>query len=167
MAYSRSELIKSALTADQVVRMYGFEPNRAGFIPCPFHADKTGSLKIYPGARGWHCFGCGEGGDVIDFVRRLLNISFVEAMDRLNTDFRLGFGNERQAPAELARLRRETEDKARRAARYAAEYDHHSAEHRRLLAAKKAGYDHPDYSEALRRLPIIENWFDTHPFPGR
>lgn len=57
---------------DEVARHYGFEPNRAGFMRCPFHqGDHTASLKIYAGDRGWHCFGCNSGGSVIDFVMRL------------------------------------------------------------------------------------------------
>ena len=37
---------------------------------CPFHPDKTPSFTIYDGETKWKCFGCGEGGDVLDFVRR-------------------------------------------------------------------------------------------------
>jgi hypothetical protein len=59
-------------------------PNRAGFILCPFIQEKTPSLKIYPDNR-WYCFGaCGEGGDVIDFIRKLRNLNFIEAIKFLN-----------------------------------------------------------------------------------
>ena len=62
--------IKEHLTARQVVELYGFHPDRGGYIQCPFHAgDNHGSLKVYDGDKsGWHCFGCGAGGSVIDFV---------------------------------------------------------------------------------------------------
>ena len=73
---------------DEVVRHYGFEPNRAGFMRCPFHqGDHTASLKIYAGDRGWHCFGCNSGGSVIDFVMRLYDINFRQAVLRLDLDF--------------------------------------------------------------------------------
>ena len=58
--------IKEHLTARQVVALYGFHPDRGGYIQCPFHAvDNHGSLKVYDGDKsGWHCFGCGAGGSV-------------------------------------------------------------------------------------------------------
>lgn len=70
--------------------MYGLKPNRAGFICCPFHGERTPSLKLYPNNRGWYCFGCQTGGDVIKFVELYFKCSFIEACKRLNADFCLG-----------------------------------------------------------------------------
>lgn len=71
--------------------MYGFQPNHAGFIPCPFHqGDRTASLKLYPGAKGWHCFGCNRGGSVVDFVAELFSLTPLDSVRKLNADFRLG-----------------------------------------------------------------------------
>lgn len=81
--------LKRMLPMEEVARHYGFEPNRSGFICCPFHGEKTASLKIYPGDRGWHCFGCGEGGDVIRFVMKLFGLTFPQALTRLKFDFGL------------------------------------------------------------------------------
>lgn len=81
-----------------VARYYGYTPNRAGYIPCPFHPDKTASLKLYSGGRGWYCFGCKKGGTVIDFAARLLNLSPLEAVKRLKTDFHLGLDLEYKEP---------------------------------------------------------------------
>ena len=50
---------------------------------CPFHDEKTPSLHIRPHIGRWHCFGCGEGGDVISFVERIEHVSFVEAVEIL------------------------------------------------------------------------------------
>lgn len=47
--------------------------------PCPFHADERPSLVVYPHNESYFCFGCGAGGDVIDFVARLHGIGFREA----------------------------------------------------------------------------------------
>ena len=71
--------IRQAVSMDTVLAWYGFKPNRAGFIPCPFHEDKTPSLKVYPGDRGWHCFSCDTGGSVIDLVMRMEGMTFSEA----------------------------------------------------------------------------------------
>jgi len=49
---------------------------------CPFHDEKTPSFHVNPG-RGFHCFGCGEGGDVIAFVQKIEGLGFVEAVERL------------------------------------------------------------------------------------
>lgn len=82
--------VKQRLTMDEVARFYGYQPNRAGFIRCPFHHDKTASLKLYPGTRGFHCFGCGKGGSVIDFVSELYGLDPLGAVRQINNDFRLG-----------------------------------------------------------------------------
>lgn len=50
---------------------------------CPFHQEKTPSFTVEPTKGVWHCFGCGEGGDAIDFLRKQESLSFVEATERL------------------------------------------------------------------------------------
>ncbi|WP_193107285.1 DNA primase [Brachybacterium sp. FME24] len=50
---------------------------------CPFHDEKTPSFNIRPQLGHWHCFGCGEGGDVIAFVQKINHLSFVEAVEML------------------------------------------------------------------------------------
>ncbi len=47
---------------------------------CPFHGDTRPSLVVYPANRSYYCFGCGAGGDVIDFVSRLHRVDFREAV---------------------------------------------------------------------------------------
>ena len=161
---SRSDAIKEAVTMEQVAKLYGYALTPAGFIKCPFHDDKTASIKVYPGNRGWHCFGCHSGGDVIDFVSRLFNVPFQGALDRLNTDFRLGLGKTSPAPKELAERRKEAERRAARLEAYRQNYDKKCVQFRRLWLAKKAGYKHPYYAEACRNLDTLEYWFDTHPW---
>ncbi|MBI3944754.1 MAG: DNA primase [Armatimonadetes bacterium] len=50
---------------------------------CPFHAEKTPSFNVLPERQIWRCFGCGVGGDVFSFLRRIDGLSFVEAVERL------------------------------------------------------------------------------------
>ena len=83
-------IIKSTVNLRDAVKKYGFEPNRAGFICCPFHHEKTPSLKIYSNGRGWVCFGCHAGGTLIDFVSKLFNLSLTETIARIDSDFALG-----------------------------------------------------------------------------
>ena len=82
--------IRQQLTMREVAELYGFTPDRNGFIKCPFHSgDNHGSLKLYPEDRGWHCFGCNAGGSVIDFVMKLFDLTFQQAVLRLDNDFGL------------------------------------------------------------------------------
>ena len=50
---------------------------------CPFHDERTPSFNVRPQLGLWHCFGCGEGGDVIAFVERIDHLSFTEAVEYL------------------------------------------------------------------------------------
>ena len=50
---------------------------------CPFHDEKSPSFNIRPAVGAWHCFGCGEGGDVISFVQKVEHLTFAEAVERL------------------------------------------------------------------------------------
>lgn len=50
---------------------------------CPFHSEKTGSFTVYPDTQSFYCFGCGAGGDVIGFIRRIENLDYVEAVKLL------------------------------------------------------------------------------------
>lgn len=71
----------------EVARFYGYEPNRAGFLCCPFHGEKTPSLKLYE--KRWHCFGCQAHGDALDFAGKLFGLSAPDALRKLNADFGL------------------------------------------------------------------------------
>ena len=69
---------------------------------CPFHSERTPSFHVHPDRGFFKCFGCGAGGDVIDFVRQLENLSFPDAARVLAR--RAGIELEAETPA-AARLR--------------------------------------------------------------
>lgn len=50
---------------------------------CPFHNEKTPSFTVYPDTQSFYCFGCGAGGEMISFVRRIENIDYIEAVKSL------------------------------------------------------------------------------------
>ena len=58
------------------------QPNRSGFIQCPFHkGDREASMKIYD--KDFNCFGCGANGDIFTFAEMFYGISFKEAFRML------------------------------------------------------------------------------------
>lgn len=72
-----SEEIKKTYSMRDVLLRYGFRPNRSEFIRCPFHEEKTASMKIYKDS--YYCFGCGAHGDIFEFVQAMDHLSFREA----------------------------------------------------------------------------------------
>lgn len=161
--------IKRALPARDVLEHYGFHPSRTGFLQCPFHqGDKHGSLKVYDGERGWHCFGCGRGGSVIDFVMELFGIGFREACLRLNEEFHLGLSDRKPSRAEVSALLRARQEAEARREREAEEYRQVAEEHRYWWEVLKYfDFPHPLWCEAVKRQPYLEDWLDEHLGAGR
>ena len=54
---------------------------------CPFHNEKTPSFSVSESKQFYHCFGCGEDGDVIDFTAKFFNLTLPEAAEKLAADF--------------------------------------------------------------------------------
>ncbi len=65
------EAVKQSVTTRQAAEHYGIHVGRNGMACCPFHHDKTPSMKL---DRRYHCFGCGADGDVIDFAAALYRL---------------------------------------------------------------------------------------------
>lgn len=88
MAYPESFLQELAEKNDivDVVSDYVKLSKRSGqslFGLCPFHSEKTPSFSVSPGKQIYHCFGCGKGGSVINFIMEIENLSFPEAVEFL------------------------------------------------------------------------------------
>jgi DNA primase catalytic core len=61
--------IKQRLSIQAVLKHYNLQPDRNNMLKCPFHADDTASMKVYPNTNTFNCFGCGKNGDVIEFIQ--------------------------------------------------------------------------------------------------
>lgn len=72
--------IKQRLSIQVALKHYGLQPDRNGMLKCPFHADDTASMKIYPQTNTFNCFGCGKNGDIIEFIQLKENCSKHEAI---------------------------------------------------------------------------------------
>lgn len=83
-----ADIVRADVATAQVAALYGYQPNRGGYICCPFHGEKTASLKLH--RSGWYCYGCGVGGSVIDFVMRHDGCTFYDAVKAIDTHMNLG-----------------------------------------------------------------------------
>lgn len=86
------EEVKTRVNIADVIGEYvSLRPASAGSLKglCPFHDEKSPSFNVRPAQGFYHCFGCGEGGDVYKFIQQLDQLSFTEAVEKLAT--RIGF----------------------------------------------------------------------------
>lgn len=83
------DAVKDELNARRVVEAYGIHVLHNGMCCCPFHGDKNSSMKVDD--KRFHCFGCGEDGDVIQFVARYFDLSRYEAAKKLAEDFSVSY----------------------------------------------------------------------------
>lgn len=82
--------IKDIYSMSDIVERYGLHPNRAGFIPCPFHSgDRQASLKVYD--KDFHCHACGAHGDIFTFVERMDDLTFRDAFESLGGGYEQSF----------------------------------------------------------------------------
>ena len=82
------QAVKHSVTTRQAAEYYQLRVNRAGFVACPFHNDRTPSMKV---DTRFHCFGCGADGDVIDFAARLHGLDAKPAAEKLALDFHIPY----------------------------------------------------------------------------
>lgn len=169
--FKHTDVIKSRINMIDVCKIYGFNIQRGNFICCPFHNEKTPSLKLYDGDRGYYCFGCGEHGSVIDFTMRYFGLDFQSAISKLNDDFCLGLpiGQriDRRKQIEMGRIAFERKRKAeqQQKERQQIEDDYWTAfDEWKRLDDNKRNYApktpteplHPLFAEALKNIAGAE-----------
>ena len=161
MAENVFEAVKQSVSTREAAEFYGIKVRRNGMACCPFHDDKNPSMKV---DQRFHCFGCGEDGDVIDFTAKLFDLSSKEAAEKLAQDFGLIYDS--QAPPRRRYVRQKTEaqkfrEDRQRCYRVLSDYYH-------LL--KKWGIDHsprtpeeephPRFVEAIQKKTYVEYLLD-------
>ena len=104
MAENVFEAVKQSVSTRDAAEFYGIKVSRNGMACCPFHDDKNPSMKV---DQRFHCFGCGEDGDVIDFTAKLFDLSPKEAAEKLAQDFGLIYDS--QAPPRRRYVRQKNE----------------------------------------------------------
>lgn len=147
--------IKNALGMQQVARYYGCMIDRKGNCICPFHNDKHPSMKIYPHNKGYYCFSCGNGGDVIKFVARLYGMDNESAARKLIEDFALPIKTEGLSYREQRERERKVSERRKLDAfvRYAAGILNL---YRVCLCEASRDPDNMHFAEALQELSIVD-----------
>ena len=154
------EEIAESVSMRDVLAKYGLAPNRAGFIRCPFHNERTASMKIYP--KDFHCFGCGAHGDVFDFVERYENLSFRDAFLALGGTYEDRRGEKaadrmhriRDQKAEAKRRVRERQQAIKEARRKATQADQRVGDLFQVLQQAEPFSD--EYCQAAREYEYAE-----------
>ena len=103
--------LKARVTVPQAAAHYGVKVDRSGMCCCPFHPDKTPSMKINESY--YYCFGCHSTGDVIDFTARLFNLSPLDAARKLASDFGIDPNTPASAAVALPRAQQEESPRVR------------------------------------------------------
>lgn len=102
--------IKNLITMQDIINKYGIK-HKGNMYNCPFHKDQNASAKFY--RNSFYCFSCNRTGDLIQFVQLLYNLTFQEAMQKINVDFGLGLDNntkiDKNKILEIERRRKEEE----------------------------------------------------------
>ena len=98
------EVVKENVTARQAAEAYGLKVGRTGMACCPFHSDKSPSMKL---DERYYCFGCGVTGDAVDLTAKLFGIGLREAAVKLAEAFGLNYDS-RQKPSVRPRIREPT-----------------------------------------------------------
>ena len=78
--------VKEAVSCRDAASFYGIKVGGSGLCHCPFHNDNTPSMKV---DIRYYCFGCGETGDVIDFIGKLYSLRPYDAAKKIADDFRI------------------------------------------------------------------------------
>jgi DNA primase len=109
---------------------------------CPFHGEKSASFGVSATKNVWHCFGCGEGGNLFQFLNRIDSLNFVEAVEKLaaRVGYTLNYEEGGTGSPELSVRARVLEANAAAAKFFASKLDDAEAEPGRLFLQSR-GFD--------------------------
>ena len=160
------DTVKAAVHPRMAAERYGLPIQQGSMTRCPFHADRTPSMKLNEDY--FYCFGCGAHGDVIDLVVKLFNLSSYDAAKKLADDF----GIDPDKPPAAAALRKTKyplaktfQNETLHCQRILCDYLH-LLEHWKVQYAPKTPEDTLDdrFVEACQMLDYIEDLTDILTF---
>lgn len=85
-----TEIIRSSVSALELGKALGLNPDGDGRCRCPVHGGRNKNLKLYTGDKGFYCFKCHVAGDSIKLVQEVTHCDFPEAIATINSMFHLG-----------------------------------------------------------------------------
>lgn len=156
------DIVRENLTARNVAEYYGLKVNRKGMSCCPFHDDKTPSMKI---DQRYYCFGCGEKGDAVDYVSKMFGLNPKDAAVKICADFGVSFDEKYHSSHKKVKPKKSYEQIFKEAENHCymvlCDYLH-------LLKSWKAKYApkdensewHPRFCEALKEIDHVEYLLD-------
>ena len=153
--------VKRSVTTRQAAEYYGLQVNRFGKTRCPFHNDRTPSMKV---DKRFHCFGCGADGDVIDFVSRLYGLNARSAVEKLAADFQIHCGQNGRAQTIQRKATAKPDDRQQEEVcfRDLLNYLHRLCQWESMYGPKLGdGTWHPLFVEARREKDYIEYLLDV------
>ena len=155
------EAVKATGTPRMAAERYGLPVRQGSMICCPFHDDRTPSLKLNEDY--FYCFGCGAHGDVIALTAQLFDLPPAEAAKKLAADF----GITEQKPSVLARLKRSKSQAELESRSFRVLGDYlHILQDWKAHCAPQSPEDaiDPRYVEACHMLERIENMLNILTF---
>ena len=159
------DAVKERVTARTVMERAGIMFNRSNMCKCPFHQDKTASMKVKPNDKKYFCFGCGEKGDAIDFVAKYYNLSPKDAAMQIADAFGIAYDSSvRSSPKPVRREISPMQilEKAKtKTYRVLSDYFHMQKEWERNLRPEHMGEFDERYVEAVQNLSKVEYQLDT------
>ena len=153
------EEVKRNLSMRQVAEFYGYYVQKNGTCLCPFHQDRHPSMKIYPDDKGFYCWVCQKGGDVIKFVAEVFGPGNEEACKRLIEDFSLPISltglsyQEKREREKERRKRKEVQNFQKEAEKILRTYW-------LLLTEAMHHFADPHFEEAFQELSLVEYRMD-------
>lgn len=165
MTLNLFEAVKDSVPTRTAAEHYGIEVKRNGMACCPFHDDKTPSMKL---DKRFHCFGCQEDGDVIDFVGKLFNLSPKKAAEKIAEDFGVRYDglklwDTHRRPSVISKLAAAQEYRKKESRCYNAlcQYFHLLRDWKERYAPQPTDEDwHLLFVEALQKSDYIEYLLD-------
>lgn len=161
------EAVKDAVNTRQVAEYYGLKVNRNGMACCPFHNDKTPSMKL---DHRYHCFGCQADGDVIDYVSNLYGLGKRDAAVKIAEDFTITYDKWKPPDrscraaqrAKVIPIQRQYQDTKMHFWRVITDYYHMLCDWRERYAPANLEQEWDDrFVEALQNLTQLEYIMDT------
>ena len=157
--------VKDAIPTRTAAEHYGIKVKHGGMVCCPFHNDRTPSMKV---DERFHCFGCQADGDVIDFVGKLFNLSPKRAAEKLAEDFGVRYDGlqpwqpqKRLSVISKLAAAQEYRKKENRCYRVLCGYFHLLRDWKERYAPQPSDEEwHPLFCKALQKMDYVEYLLD-------